>query len=223
MNNLDIIHKINKNLIQEDGSIDNFQTQIIDLLSGNFDVTKPMIIDDNSKCMDYVLKIDKSYPMVMMVSTFIKLQNKHQLTLRMIQRVEKIIKESSLCFESLTEDESVVFLTEELHSLSGDPFIVTCRFEKKAGVVSVNEITSMYDKRSIENFISSTFNSEKTFYKRKKIEHTSILNRLQLPQELTYALSNNYDKCAFRKSQVVNDYRLAQNIDEQTEEVEMEM
>ena len=109
MNNLDIIHKINKNLIQEDGSIDNFQTQIIDLLSGNFDVTKPMIIDDNSKCMDYVLKIDKSYPMVMMVSTFIKLQNKHQLTLRMIQRVEEIIKESSLCFESLTEDESVVF------------------------------------------------------------------------------------------------------------------
>lgn len=87
----------------------------------------------------------------------------------------------------------------------------------------MNEITSMYDKRSIENFISSTFNSEKTFYKRKKIEHTSILNRLQLPQELTYALSNSYDKCAFRKSQVVNDYRLAQNIDEQTEEDEMAM
>lgn len=167
MNNLDIIHKINKNLIQEDGSIDNFQTQIIDLLSGNFDVTKPMIIDDNSKCMDYVLKIDKSYPMVMMVSTFIKLQNKHQLTLRMIQRVEEIIKESSLCFESLTEDESVVFLTEELHSLSGDPFIVTCRFEKKAGVVSVNEITSMYDKGVLRTLYLQPSIAKRLFIKEK--------------------------------------------------------
>lgn len=199
---LERIRKINKNIVNKNGEIDSFGTQLINLLSGEFDVTKPMVITGNSNSMSYIDKINPNCPLVINVSTFIKIQNKHSVPLNMINSIENMLKESVLAFESLTEDESIIILTNRNHDLSNDPYIISCRYEKKVGVIQVNEITSFYDKQRFQNFLINTYEQNKTIYKNKKTEQYFNLNRLQLPQELIYALSNYYDRLSFNKSQV---------------------
>ncbi len=205
MNKIDVIRKINKNIVHEDGTIDSFDKQIIDLLSGEFDLTKPLIINSDSSSIPYVDLIWNDLPLVMNVSTFIKLQNKHFLSLGMIRDIEKHLKNSVLAIESMTENESVVIITDLVSNVTNEPYIVTCRYEKKIGMIRVNEITSFYDRRKFENFLINTYEQDKEFYKSKKIEQYLHLNRLQLPQELQYALSNSYFRNSFTKSQVDDD------------------
>jgi len=57
--------------------------------------------------------------------------------------------------------------------------------------------------------------------KMKKTEQYFILNWLQLPEDMKYALSDSYDKQSFSKSQVEKDIAII--LSEEHEEDEMEM
>lgn len=208
MKNIEKIKKINKAIIRNDGSIDSFRKQLFNLINGEFDVTKPLILNESSLSIGYVDKIDEEYPLIMNISTFIKIQNKHFLSLELISNLNSLLENSVLAFDSLTENESVVFLTDVNHEINADPFIITCRYEKKVGYVQVNEITSFYDKRKFQKFLIKTYDADKILYKNKKTEQYFKSARLQLPLDLEYALSNDYDRPSFTKSQVEAEKRL---------------
>lgn len=203
--NLEKIKKINKTIIHKDDSIDSFEKQLVDLISGDFDITYPMVISEDSSMLNYISLVNEQNPLIMNVTTFIKLQNKHNLEFKMIKNIIALLNDSVLAFESLTEKESVVILTNEFDKTTGSPYIITCRFDKKVYSLSVNEITSLYDKQKFDNMLIRTFDENKMFYKNEKTEQYFNLNGLYLSQALKYALSCNYDKKSFTKSQVLID------------------
>lgn len=205
--NVENIKKINKRIVHEDGTVDSFQQQIIDLISGNFDTSYSMVVASDTQSLEYVGAINKEQPLLMNVSTFVKLQNKHNLDLTTICNIEKMLKDSVLAFESLTENGSVVIVTEQHDKFTNEPIIISLRYVKTVGAISVNEVTSVYDRHKFVNFIENTFNKDRMFYKNEKTEQYFHLNRLQLSQELSYALSNKYYRQSFSKKQYEEDMK----------------
>lgn len=62
------IKKINKNVVRDDGSIDSFEQQLIDLSGGVFDTQYPLIVDGNTTCLSYIDGINEDIPLIMNVS-----------------------------------------------------------------------------------------------------------------------------------------------------------
>ena len=46
---LEELRRINSDIVHEDGSIDSFDRQLIDLSSGVYNVTNPMVVSPESK------------------------------------------------------------------------------------------------------------------------------------------------------------------------------
>ena len=208
MEKLDNLRRINKTLINEDGTVDTFDKQLIDFVSGDFDYSNPFIVATDSQILKYISLLNPNYPLIMNVSTVMKLQTKHHLSLSSISNSEEYLKDSLFAFESLTEGTSIVVVLDQYEPISGLPYIMILRYDKTIGSVSVNEITSFYEKERFERFVERTFNADKRFFKNTEAinkKHIQSLNRLQLPKNLAYALSINYDKASFTKSQVQAD------------------
>ena len=208
MSNYNIIKKINKKIVHEDGSIDSFEKQLLNLMDGKLDITFPLVIEDNSRCLNYIQDINMNNPLVINASTIIKLKEKHNIGYSDIAEVDILLANSVLAFDSLTQNTSKVILLDKYEEDTNDPMIAVCRFDKDNACISVNEITSIYDKRRFKNFLVKTYDQEKKIYKNKKTELYFKSARLQLPLDLKYALSNKYNRTHFTKSQVENDYAL---------------
>ena len=198
-NKIELIRKINKTIVRKDGTFDNFDKQLIKLMSGVFDVKYPMVVSADSRCVSYVDNLDFNAPLVMNVSTVIKIKDKHEIGYEFVSNCEQMLKESVLAFESLKFQDSLIFVLDELDSVTGNPIIAICRKNKHMGLKGfyVNEITSIYDKRTLSNLLVRTYTANKT----KKTEQYFTPNGLQLPQDIKYALCNYY-KPSFNKSQV---------------------
>lgn len=63
-------------------------------------------------------------------------------------------------------------------------------------------------KKVLIEALSSVYNKDKKFYTNKKTEQYVKSIGLQLSKGLTYALSDNYNKTAFTKSQVEQDLEM---------------
>lgn len=177
-------------------------------MSGDFDYSNPFIVATDSKILKYVSLVDPNYPLIMNVSTVMKLRTKHNLSLYSISNSGEYLKDSLFAFESLTKGTSIVVVLDQYEPISGLLYIMILRYDKTIGSVSVNEITSFYEKERFERFVERTFNADKKFFKNKEVinkKHIQSLNRLQLPKNLAYALSVNYDKASFTISQVEAD------------------
>lgn len=202
MSNIAKLKRINKNIVHEDGTIDSFDKQLIQLMSGIFDTRYPLIISENTNSLDYIEGFTIDSPLTMNVSTVVKLREKHDMGYEFVSNCERYLKESVLAFDSLQFESSKVVLLDELDD-DGYPMIAICRENKElGGNLLVNEITSVYDKEKLENLISRTFSLNKMFYKNKKTEQYMKSIGFQFPQGLTYALSTNYNSRSFCKSQV---------------------
>lgn len=206
MASIESLKKINKKIIQ-DNHMESFERQLLKLMDGKFDVRFPLIISPSSNCMQYIKDINREYPVIIKVSTVLKLRNKHDIGYSDIADIESMLSESVLAFDSLTQDTSKVILLDRFDTETGDPTIAVCRLDKKSALTSVNEITSMYDKKQFQNFIIRAYDQGKTFYKNKKTEQYVKSARLQLPIDLTYALSNDYHMTAFTKCQAERSYQ----------------
>lgn len=205
---LKLIKKINKTIINpEEGTVDSFDKQLIKLMSGVFDTRYPMVVSLNSECISYAKGIDKDAPLLINVSTVIKIKDKHDIGYEFVSNCERMLKNSVLAFESLTHDNSMIFLLNEFEANNGNPIIAICRYNKDMGLggILVNEITSIYDKKQFAEFIKRSYKADKVFYKNKKTELYFIPNRFQLPEDINYALSANYSNLIFSKSQVEKD------------------
>lgn len=205
MGKLDNIKKINKNIIHDDGTIDSFELQLIDLFEGNFDVRKPLIISEDTNFIDYVPELGNDKPLVMNVSTVIKLKEKHNLDLGYVARCKELLKNSVLAFQSPKFNSSIIFLLKDYDN-QGNPIISICRVDKMAGNICVNEITSIYNREHFESYIEKAFQENCTFYKNKKTDQYFSSALFQVKGDLKIALSKTYSKNIFNKSQVKKDF-----------------
>lgn len=203
MNELDKIRRINKSIIKENGTIESFDKQLIELMSGRYDTRFPMVISSNSKCLDYI-NSNITNPILINVSTVIKIKEKHDIGYAFVSDSEEMIQNSIFAFDSLSHDTSNIIVLNEVDD-ENNPIIAVVRFNKKMGrdAILINEITSIYEKERLSNLIEKTYNADKMFYK-NKIEHIRSIG-FSLPKDVEYALSENYDRACFTKSQVKRD------------------
>ena len=203
MNELDKIRRINKSIIKENGTIESFDKQLIELMSGRYDTRFPMVISSNSKCLDYI-NSNITNPILINVSTVIKIKEKHDIGYAFVSDSEEMIQNSIFAFNSLSHDTSKIIVLNEVDD-ENNPIIAVVRFNKKMGrdAILINEITSIYEKERLSNLIEKTYNADKMFYK-NKIEHIRSIG-FSLPKDVEYALSENYDRACFTKSQVKRD------------------
>ncbi len=203
MNELDKIRRINKSIIKENGTIESFDKQLIELMSGRYDTRFPMVISSNSKCLDYI-NSNITNPILINVSTVIKIKEKHDIGYAFVSDSEEMIQNSIFAFDSLSHDTSKIIVLNEVDD-ENNPIIAVVRFNKKMGrdAILINEITSIYEKDRLSNLIEKTYNADKMFYK-NKIEHIRSIG-FSLPKDVEYALSENYDRACFTKSQVKRD------------------
>lgn len=159
----DTIKNINKTIVHEDGKIDSFDKQLINLSGGIFDVRFPLVVSDNTNCLSYISTINESKPLTMMVSTAIKIREKHDIGFAYVSQVNDLLKNSIMAFESLKHDTSVIVLLDDYDDID-DPMIAVCRTDKKVGYVDVNEITSIYDRERFSSLLQRTYNSNCTFF-----------------------------------------------------------
>ena len=206
---LEEIRKINKNIVHEDGSIDSFAKQLLYLEDGRFNIYYPMVISTSSKSLDYINDIDVNAPLIVNVSTVIKIRHKHNLGFSVFQDLDDMFKNSILAFDSLAHDSSRVILLNKIEdedlAYKQSNLIAICRYDRQNSQIHINEITSLYSKKNLETFLSRTFNANKQFHKNKKTEQYFKSAGLQLPLEMKYALSDSYTRTSFTKSQVVQD------------------
>lgn len=208
MKRIDILRKINRNVVHEDGTIDSFDKQLIQLLSGVYDTRFPLIVSDNTKSLSYIKDFSIDNPLTINVSTVIKLREKHDIGYEFVSNCEQYLKESVLAFDSIQHDTSKIILLDEVDD-DGFPMIAICRENKLySREILLNEITSIYDKENLENLIIKSYNQNKKFYKNEKTEQYMSSIGFQFPQEVIYALSNSYDRQTFTKSQVERDLLL---------------
>lgn len=205
---LDNVRRINHTIVHDDGVIDSFERQLLYLNSGIFDVTMPLVVSPNSIGIDY-LNVNKEKPITMRVGTAQKIRDKHAIGYAFVGQCLDLIKNSVLAFDSLTHPTSKVVVLDVFNE-EGNPYIAICRTNKRMSGVEVYEITSIYDKKNIAEFMTRTYMSDKRFYKNKKTEQYIKSHRFQLPREMIYALSDDYYKSSFNKSQVDNDNSMSE-------------
>ena len=194
----DTIKNINKTIVHEDGKIDSFDKQLINLSGGIFDVRFPLVVSDNTNCLSYISTINESKPLTMMVSTAIKIREKHDIGFAYVSQVNDLLKNSIMAFESLKHDTSIIVLLDDYDDID-DPMIAVCRTDKKVGYVDVNEITSIYDRERFSSLLQRTYNSNCTFFINNKEKTEQIINsfQFQVLDDLKFALSTSYDKYSF--------------------------
>lgn len=197
------LKRINSDIVHEDGSIDSFDRQLIDLSSGVYNVTNPMVVSPESKSIAFAGGLDESKPIVINVSTVIKLREKHQLGYAFVSRINEMLDKSYLAFDSLVQDTSRIFLLDEVGKIQKNPVIAICRYDKNIKMIEVNEITSIYERNDFQDFMLRTFEENKTFYCNEKTK-ASIKSHagLQLPREIIDALSVIDYSGSFNKSQI---------------------
>lgn len=223
------IKRINKNLVDKDGNILSFDKQLIQLMSGVFDTSYPLVIAGDTKSLEYIKGIDTDLSLVMNATTVSKLREKHDLGYEFVSNTEKYLRESLFAFDSYQYETSRIVVLKEVDE-DGFPMIAVCRQDKQAGKsLYINEITSIYEKQKLAKLIEVTYDKDLCFYKNEKIEHYLTSLGFQFAQGVKYALSDDYDKPTFTKSQVEEemyakgiDFHYADELEDEDDE-EMEL
>lgn len=147
MTNIEILKKINKNIVHKDGTITSFDKQLIQLMSGVYDTRYPLIVAENTLSLNYIKDFAKDNPLVMNVSTVIKLREKHDIGYEFVSNCEFYLQESVLAFDSYQHETSKIILLEEVDD-DGFPMIAICRENKSySRGILLNEILRFMIKR----------------------------------------------------------------------------
>lgn len=115
------------------------------------------------------------------------------------------LENSLLAFDSIRNDSKIVVL--DTKDNEGNSIIAVCRIDKSfdGNIIFVNEITSTYGRRNLINLMNKTWQNNLFFYKTKKTEQFVKAFSTQLHQDLNDALSTNYNRQTFNRSQVLED------------------
>ena len=205
MSKVDLITKINKTIVHEDGTIDSFDRQLLDLTSGIYDTKYPFVIKVDTRSLEYIDSIDANKPLIMMVSTAVKIREKHDIGYSYVSRVNELLERSAFAFESLVHENSFVIVLGEFDE-KNNPIIAICRSNKNIGYIGVNEVTSLYDRDKFINLLHRTYLANKMFYINDKTKTEQFINsfQFQVLDDLKIALSIRYYSKSFNKNQVID-------------------
>ena len=196
------IKQINPSIIKEDGTQQSFQEQLLDVITGDFDFTKPMVVSSSTN-INYVDRVKQEEALLLNVSVLIKCKETHGLSYRFIKNIDKHIQESVLAFDSPSRTDSIVVVLEAKEDENSKPVIVAIQLDKNsAGEIEINDIRSAYSRNNFENYLKQAFENENRFYKNEKTRqffHSYVGS--QCPKELIDALQND-DIKTFTKSQL---------------------
>ena len=222
MNEIDKIRNINKNIVSKNNKIDSFERQLINLMNGLYDMNYPMVISNNTNCLNYIDGIDKNKLLIINPYKVIKINNEHDIGSSFIMNIYDMLSNSLFAMDSITQPTSKVIVLDELDERDGSPIIAICRYDAIRSGFELNQITSIYGKEKFNSLIINTLNADKKFdlntnypknELKEKIEQLAKHTRLQLPNYLAVTLSCDYHRTSFTKSQVEYDIsRLQQNV-----------
>lgn len=206
MDKIDLIKKINKTIVHEDGTVDSFDRQLLDLTSGIYDTRFPFVIKIDTNSLKYINSLDINKPLIMMVSTAVKIREKHDIGFSYVTRVNELLEKSIFAFDSLKHKSSVLIVLGELDE-NNNPIIAVCRSDKRIGVIGVNEVTSIYDRSRFINLLHRTYQENNKFYINDKKKTEQFINSFQFTMldDLRTALSSTYFRQIFTKNQVEQD------------------
>ncbi len=126
-----------------------------------------LVVNPNSKGITYAGIKEKK--LIIKPRIIEKLDYKHGLNVEFLLDLNKIINNSLFAFESIQRDDSLVFVTKEKTS-ENNPIIFIVAKDKQADNFEVNEISSIYDKKNLQNLIDRSLEQGKKAYINPKKE-----------------------------------------------------
>lgn len=130
MNKVDKIRKINNKIVSKN-KIDSFERQLINLMNGLYDMNYPMIISNNTKCLNYIDEIDENKILIINPYKVIKINNEHEIGSSFIMNIYDMLSTSLFAMDSITQPTSKVIVLDELDERDGSPIIAICRYDAK--------------------------------------------------------------------------------------------
>lgn len=120
MNKVDKIRKINNKIVSKN-KIDSFERQLINLMNGLYDMNYPMIISNNTKCLNYIDEIDENKILIINPYKVIKINNEHEIGSSFIMNIYDMLSTSLFAMDSITQPTSKVIVLDELDERDGSP------------------------------------------------------------------------------------------------------
>ena len=161
MNNKEIIEKICPSSINENGEVKSLEKQLLEFEYGIKEYYHPFVINQNSDKLKYAKVSSK--PLFLNISTVQKLKSKHNMDLKFLLNLNEITRNSVFGFDSIQHESSKIFVTNEKNEKKYS-IIFVIREDKKAGVYTVNELTSIYDRKNLQNLIDRTIEKGCSIY-----------------------------------------------------------
>ena len=190
MKNENIVRKINPSLVQDDGRLKSFAEQLLEYEYGVYPKDKPFVISNITMRLNDAQVMP--YPIVISQSTVEHIKKKHDIRNTSIMKIERMLQNNVLVLESRKHRDSLVVVTDCIDE-EDRPIVIIMRKGFMTADMMTNKISSMYSKRSIEDFLDASFRDGCQFYPNEKTEHWLTSQRLQLPPDVVTALSYHYN------------------------------
>ena len=145
-------------------------------------------------CKDYPMLYTQKHLKLALKNT--KSPHTHNLTRKIIENIEPKISNPIMIADSLTDNKSIVILTDQLDE-SDNLILVSIKPDGKGiyntEIIDSNFITSIYGKRGYEKYIQKNIDEGTVLYlNTKKIRDIPSLLKLQLPQRFGFASNDIY-------------------------------
>lgn len=222
-NILEEVKRINPNIIKDD-KIQSFSQQLLDYVENRFNKKYPMIIAKEVRGLNYISDIESQKLLTINTSTIKKIKTVHSnISCSFISEIEDMLNNSVLGFTSKKFDSTKIIVLDEKDE-NNNQIIVAIRTDKTLATTEVNEITSIYEKNRLFNYMTDCFYSDKTFYCNKKTKHfIKSYEGFQLPKDLTNAFLTVKYKGSFNKSQVENMLKTEKELEKLEKDLDIEL
>lgn len=175
--------KFSKQLYNSNGQLKTFQEQ----LDINERLNTPLLVMEDSFEIT-----DNKNPIFIPKRVISKAQNTHGISKQELYDLPNEMKNYVLITKSQNENQKnsiIVFLDK--FDYKKEPIIVTMELNKDQQIYTINEITSIYGRSNIEDFLSNKVNNKVLKINDKKIKNWLNSVRVQFPEELNRSLHNS--------------------------------
>ncbi|KFI90840.1 hypothetical protein BISA_2212 [Bifidobacterium saguini DSM 23967] len=190
-NNIESIRRINRSAIRSDGTVKTFKEQLLEFEYGYYNATLPFIVLPNSAPL--LQAGAGNYPIVMSPGILRKLKDKHSIYLEDIAELPSMIKDNNvLMLDSYTYRNGGLCMYLDKTGANDIPLFAAFHLDKKAGLTSINQFRSIYERDNIEHTILTVWNEGLSLYPNEKTEGWIQSFGLQLPDDISSLLEGEY-------------------------------
>lgn len=185
------IKKLNPHAVNDAGDFVPFSQQVLFYSSSNRSPIDALVLLPDSKLLGNVTG-SKGVPVTINKSVIDKILNKHSVSIEELFALDELIENNAaLVMESMTREDSVVVIMDsQKFGRSHLMASVLVNIESKQNLVTVNKLTSAYERENLPGLIQRTWDAGKAIYITPNTETWIIATGLQLPQELSRLVEN---------------------------------